>query len=245
MSIIASPISNSKNMELVFDMKVSERSFGGKLFRPKPEVFHEDNGNIVIIATPWGPRSSAQKAVQHIVDFIQSSRDDSEVTSPFERLTCLTPLGNNLRVALMLTNDMIYQEENREEYRSGLEMVAIAKTETELVFAQIGAPHVFIDRPGLNLSMLQGASDFSLLMSPSGKLYPPLPSQLLGLHTTSNFVIHSLRPYPTDRLVLLSRSTVPPDFYSLPKKSRDLESLTEVLAQADENSPFWLGVVDF
>src|SRR5688572_90445 len=127
-------------------MKITERSYGGKIFRPRPEIHLSPGGDLLIVATPWGPRSSAKKAIQVIQDHLQSARSDQEATSPFSHLTCLSPLANSLRAGIKLANDVIYSEDNKNEYISGVELFVFSRRGAEAVWAQVGFPAAYLDR---------------------------------------------------------------------------------------------------
>lgn len=226
-------------------MKLIERSFSGKVFRPRPEILCEADGNLCIIATPWGPRSTARKVIQSVVDFFHSAKSDEEVTSPFQPLSGLSPMANNLRVAVMLANDTIYREENRNEYLSGVELFVAAKRDGELVWAHIGGPHILLDRAGLDLQVLSASPDYALLHTDQNQLLAPLPSQLLGLGTTTNFAIQSVRVQKDDRLVLVHRSFVPPKLQTLTRPQRQLGPMSQIMAKQSADLPFWLGILSF
>lgn len=222
-------------------MELVSRSYSGNLFRPKPEVYCERDGILCIVATPWGPRNSARKAVQTIQDFFLSAKSDQEVTSPFQHLTCISPLANNLRVAVMLANDMIYREDNRNELTSGVELFVCAHSGSEVVWTHIGQPHVLLDRKSLPIVNLSTSPDAAFDFSQGQKWLPPLPGALLGTDATSNFQIRSFRPQKDDRLLLASRSLLPHEFQRLPREKRDLDALTRELSQSDAQMPFWIG----
>lgn len=224
-------------------MALEERSYSGRLFRPKPAIHTQEDGQLIIVATPWGAKSGGEKTIQSMQEFFLSSRDDQEVTSPFEKLTCLSATANNLRAAVMLTNDVIYQEENRNEYKTGLELFAMARTDREVAWVQIGQPQVFLDREGFPIIPMAGQSDLALDLSASESLLPPLPVHLLGVASTSNFGVYSFRPQPGDRLILLSRTLVPPKFFHLSRRERNTNDITRTLAAADPHSPFWLALL--
>lgn len=227
-------------------MNVQERSYSGKLFRPAPEVLVDEGAGLLVVATPWGARSAARKTIQSIHDYFLSARQDAEVTSPFQTLTCLNPTGNTLRASLMLANDLIFREENKTEYLSGVELLAVAFSEREWVWAQLGQPQVFLDRFSEQMTPLGAALDFSGSFSATSNVsLPPLPAEMLGLHSTSNISVRNFHPLPGDRMVLLSRSIVPADLYHAPKNERDLDHLSTRLAEQSPDMPFWLAIVDF
>lgn len=224
-------------------MELVSRSYSGNLFRPKPEVYCERDGVLCIVATPWGPRNSARKVVQTIQDFFLSAKSDQEVTSPFQRLTCISPLANNLRVAVMLANDVIYREDNRNELTSGVELFVCARSGSEVVWTHIGQPHVLLDRKNLPIITLSTSPDAAFDFSVGQNWLPPLPSALLGTDATSNFQIRSFRPQKEDRLLLASRSLLPQQLQLMPRDKRNLEALTLELSSSDAQMPFWLGQV--
>jgi hypothetical protein len=225
-------------------MALVERSYSGQIFRPRPEIHMEGNGQLLIIATPWGPRSSAKKAIQIIQDYFLSSQQDREATSPFAKLTCLSPLANDLRIAIKLANDSIYNEENKNEFISGLELMALARNENEAVWAQIGYPYVLLDRPQHSLLPLGTQQDMSIELTRGPKAMAPLPHKLLGLDKTSDFAIESFRSTQHDRFIFVSRSGLPPDVQKLSPAERNLDSISQLLAQDDADLPFWLGLFD-
>jgi hypothetical protein len=221
-------------------MKVEQRSYRGKTFRPTPLLHVEPN--LIMIVTPWGKPSSAERAREVVADFILSSRNDQEATSPFQKMTCLSPLANNVRVAMMLLNDTLYREENRDDYSEGVEVLICARHENEVTIAQIGQPFVFLNRKGLPLQPLTGGGDMALEMSEAPELLSPLPRALLGLYSTSNFSIQSYRMAEEDRLVFLSRSHFPMEFLNLKSSERNLDNFSKILSSEHPDIPYWLAV---
>lgn len=226
-------------------MRLEERSFSSEIFRPTPEIHTSPGDSFIIVATPWGPRSSARKAIDIIQDFFLSASEDQEATSPFQKMTCLSPMANNLRAAIMMANDCLYREDNKDEYLSGVELFAIARKNNECAWAQVGNPSVFLSKKHCHLIPIGYHSDLSLHLSPSSKsLLPPLPGQLIGLHTTSNILIQSFRPSPEDKLILLSRSLIPSGFTDTEGSQRDLSQISNLLSQQNPSMPFWLGMIE-
>ncbi len=222
-------------------MKFLERSYSGKYFRPTPEILCEPENGLLIITTPWGPRQGAKKISESIRDFLMSVIQDQEVTSPFQKLTCVSPMANNLRAAIMLANDMIYREENGSEYNSGYELCVLFWNRQECVWAQIGQPQIFLDRHPNYLTALSSSTDLAGAHSADLKAsLAPLPSQLLGLYSTSNFSVHGFKPLPGDQLILTSRSFITPYFLAATKNERRLEELSRRLSKDNVDMPFWL-----
>ena len=226
-------------------MAFVSRSYSGKLFRPTPEVHVEEDGSFGVIATPWGNRGGAKRAVDILKDYILSARQDMEATSPFQKLTCLSPLANNLRAGIMLANDSLYREENKAEYTTGVEVLVFAHAHNELAFAQVGSPHFLLARQGLPWIPLSVQIDLSTELSRPPDILPPLPQNLLGLHTSSNMNIASFKTQPGDLLIFLSHSVVSHPLYTLPFEQANIDSISSTLSKAYPELPFWLGLFSF
>lgn len=225
-------------------MTFSERSYSGKLFRPRPEIHNDENHRLLIVATPWGPRSSAKRAIKIIQDYFLSALEDKESTAPFARIACLSPLANNLRIAVKLANDAIYSSENKNEYLSGIELFVVAQNHSEVVWVQVGYPYVLLDRPQKSLIPFGSMQDLSVEFSTRAENLPPLPNKLLGVDAYSDFAVESFRPSQHDRFILISRSHVPNQFFKLSPGERQLDNLSHILSQDDPEMPFWLGLYD-
>jgi hypothetical protein len=226
-------------------MPFEEKSYSSHLFRPRPEVHLEKDESLLIIATPWGPRSAARKAIQIIQDYYLSSRQDREATSPFAKLTCLSPMANDIRIAVKLANDAIFHEDNKREFVSAVEIFALARNKSEAVWIQIGHPFVLLDRPQRPLTPLGSMQDLSVEFSVSAHTLPPLPNKMIGLDNSSDFSVESFRPQYQDRILLFSRSGLAPQIMQLPPAERNLARISEVLAQEDVDLPFWTGLLSF
>ncbi len=225
-------------------MAFVERSYSGKLFRPTPEVAIEDGNGFGVIATPWGTRPSAEKVTETVRDHVLSSSQDLEATSPFQKLSCISPLANTLRVAMMLANDTVYREENKAEYQSGLELVLFAHSEGEFAFAQVGLPNLYLARPGFSWIPLSVQMDLSTELSTVNHIFPPLPQNLIGIHTTTNMIVSSIMTRPGDRIVFLSHSVPSSMVFSTPFEKTGLDQITQSLSHQYPEVPFWLGVLE-
>lgn len=224
-------------------MAFEDRSYSGKVFRPTPEVHIEEDGSFGVIATPWGARSGAKKVIEILTDFIQSAKQDMEATSPFQKMTVLSPLANSLRAGIMLANDAIYREENKAEYVTGAEVLVFAHAHGELAFAQVGYPHLYLSRPMLPWIPLSVQVDLSTELSQPPETLPPLPQNLLGLHTATNMNLNSFKTQAGDKLVFLSHSIVASPLYAAPSQTVSLDQITQALSSNHPELPFWVGIL--
>jgi hypothetical protein len=225
-------------------MELKERSYSGRIFRPTPEIYIEEDGSFGVIATPWGNRNGAKKVIELLKDYIQSARQDMEATSPFQKLSSISPLANNLRVGIMLANDSLYREDNKAEYTCGVEVLVFAHEQQELAYAQVGSPNFFLAREGLPWIPLSMQIDLATELSTSPEMLPPLPQNLLGLHTTSNMNIASFKTQPRDHLIFLSHSIVSHPLYTQKFEDSTLESVSATLSKQYPDLPFWLGTLE-
>ncbi|MBX3041353.1 MAG: hypothetical protein KF789_11660 [Bdellovibrionaceae bacterium] len=225
-------------------MRIQERSYSSKIFRPKPYLHAEADGSLLVVATSWGQPEHANLVADEIAKYVTAAKGDVEVTSPFEFLTCLSDQANHLRIGMMIANDILYRGENKAEYVSGVEVLAIARSGEEIAWAQVGAPHLLLRREGRPLVPLATAFDHSFELSLKGGASAPLPSRLLGVEPTSNIVCGDLRAGDKDLLVLLASSMLPQSLWTA-AGPLDLQAVTRHLVQEDPDLPFWLGLVDF
>lgn len=223
-------------------MKMQERSYSTKILRPKPLIHREDDGSLIVVATSWGQPEHAQRALDEVVKYVSAAKADVEVTSPFEFLTCLTDEVNYVRTGILIANDLLYRGENRAEYFSGVELMAIFKRGSQLAWAHVGCPSLFIQRKNQRLQPLSVGQDLSSESESFQR--PPLPAQLLGLDPTCYIHCGHTSVNEGDRLVLLASSRVATTLWTREGNSLDLSSVTTGMIQENPESPFWLGLID-
>lgn len=226
-------------MELKFD----ERPYSGKTFRPRPEIHLDTQAKLLIVATPWGSRASARKVIDRMNDYLSLAREDEEATSPFDRLSCLSTQANNLRIAALLANEALYREDNRTEYRSGVELFAAQITDNEVDWIQSGNPQILLGRRGRTLIPMGSQLDLSADLSEGSEILPALPSHLLGLDPTLNLNVNGFRARAGDRLVLLSHSQLPEVVFTMKENDVTVDSLSKHLARINPDLAFWLGIL--
>lgn len=225
-------------------MKVTERSYSSKVFRPKPHVHAEADGTLLVIATSWGLPEHAQLAVDEIVKYVTAARGDVEVTSPFEFMTCYSDLANHLRIGMLIANETLYRGQNKSEYVSGVEVLAISKRGHQISWAQVGAPHLLLQREHRPLAPLAVSFDNSFEIGLRGETVAPLPSRLLGVDPSCAIVCGDVHVQDEDQLVLLSSSVLPTSLWTNPGKLQLGSVSNQMVAESSEN-PFWLGLVEF
>jgi hypothetical protein len=164
----------TSDMSLKFSFE--NRPYSGKTFRPRPEIHLDADSNLLLVATPWGPRSSARKAIDRMLEYFLLAKSDREVTSPFERLTCLSTAANNLRTAALLANEMLYREDNRTEFRTGVELFGASFIDNEFVWLQVGQPQILLARGSERLLPLAKSPSASMSAKANEGLVTPRPA---------------------------------------------------------------------
>lgn len=226
-------------------MKIQGRPHRADQIRPEPEYRLDSETNLLVIVTPWGPRSVAKKTLSIISESYAITKSDNEATTPYAKLSCLSNEANALRSAVLLANDTLYREENKNEFSCGVELFAASFVDNEFVWVQVGQPHVLLSRKNGLLLPLGSCVDLSVDLSSGDEILPALPNQMLGVDNSLNLNMNSFRVQAGDRLIFLSHSAPPHVLYNTSMENLSLDQLTSRLAQAAPKSAFWIGVVEF
>lgn len=225
-------------------MKIQDRSYSSKVFRPKPHVHMEADGSLLVVATSWGQPEHAAIVADEIVKYVTAARGDVEVTSPFEFKTCLSDEANHLRIGTLIANDVLYRGENKGEYVSGIEILALSRRGRQVAWVQAGAPHLLLRRAGKAIVPIATSFDYSFECLSESPILSPLPSRLLGVDPTCNLSCGDFQAGAHDMMVLLASSNLPQAMWT-DAGPIDLQGLTRKMVQEDADSPFWMALVDF
>jgi hypothetical protein len=219
-----------------------DRPYSGKNFRPRPEIHLDKRTGLMIVATPWGARQSAKSVIEKVTDYLMLAQQDIEATSPFQGLSYFSRHANNLRTAVLLANDYLFRNENKEEYRSGVELFAASVENQELVWLQVGHPQVFLSRANHALLPIGTQHDLSFdLSGQSPHPLPALPGQMLGLDPTLPLNLNSFRVRQGDKLYLIAHSHPPEALFSLHEPS--LDKLSRTFSLSNPELAFWIGIL--
>ncbi len=224
-------------------MRLRERSYSGRSARPKPIVREEFGGEFWVIATSWGNADAGMPVVEEIVKYVSATRGDVEVTSPFEFMSCYTSEANALRVAALLSNDRLYRGENKIEYNSLVEVVALWKTDRQLSWVQCGSSQLFMKKPGQDLHPLCVSNDQMRDVLGIHAEASPLPAAGLGLESSCPLSIGSCVMEEEDQIILFSSSKIPRDIWQLTDSEIDLQKIINKIGSQMEDQPFWLGIL--
>ena len=226
-------------------MRIQERAFLGKTFRPKTHFYFSSNKKLLAVITPWGQESTSPKHVFENLESLYSRlSEDKESTHPFPKLMSLNSMQNDIRTAVLQINQDLFSQVNQEEYAMGFELFFLSIVEHTISFIQIGQPFVLIDRPSSGLRNIGQMMDISLNNFIPHEALPPLPHQLLGIYGDISFSSFCFRFHPKDRLILLSRNAIPPSWFSLKREERTQDNFSQKAVADQPQTPFWLAIVD-
>lgn len=228
---------------MVTNINISQRSYGGKKFRPSTVIDFEKSNNLLLCVTPWGHADIADKVTQSIKSFVTMADEDNELTVPYARKENLQQMGNVLRMAVIMASEKIYNEFNKESYSCGFEIFAAIQEGPQWIYVSCGQPSLIIHRKGIGTIPLSQSIDLNVL-SLRSSLNDPLPNQLLGLGQQPPIQYGNLYIKNSDRMALISRTYLPNNFFSLPEENFNSETISKILAEDNQEVPFWLGFID-
>jgi hypothetical protein len=213
--------------------------YPGEIPRPTVDLSLYTDQNVLIAGTPWGSNEALRLLSDTVREFLSVSIGDQEATSPFAKLPGLSSIENNLRTAILIANDKIFQRCNKEAYSSSCEAVILHTQNSQVAWVQIGQPHILLLRKD-KIFPLQVTFDLSV----DFQIPSPLPSRLIGLERAWDLEVRSMVLSEDDSLILLARSFIPPAFFNQKLSSNTPEKTIDTLFEAavadNPKSPFWL-----
>lgn len=216
-------------------MLFEERSYSSKLMRPRPLIFQEPNQQYILIVTIWGSSEVGPQVIEHVKQHLQTVKQDSELTTPFQNILTLSDEANHLRVATLMTNDFVFRGINQDKYQVLVETCFLSIQNKHVAWSQMGGPHLFLKKRN---EQPQPVSCFP--ESRSELRNCPMPSQFLGAEPTISPRCGDFYLEGGDEIILLSSSVISTQIWNL-QGEVNLSSLTDSISSANEAQPFWLG----
>lgn len=234
-------------------MNYQERSYGGKLFRPRPEIHTSENSSLFIIATPWGDPQVATDFISTVTTQFRTSTDDIDQKLATIHIEGLNFNETLLRKSIFKAHDEILEKYNDQVLTAAVEAICFLKSGPNLTWFKVGAPFFCLVRDK-NVLPFNHPVDFSFDYScntntdasPSHEngftAHPlaPLPKALIGTQEQVQLESGSLRLAEGDQFLFVSRSYIPVSFFQSVTKSLSLDNATLALAKDQEELPFWI-----
>lgn len=219
-------------------MKIEERNYNSKLYRPLPKVFKSQELDLLTIVTSWGEGASAENISGEVSKFIFAAQGDFEATSPFEFNSALSKDSNNLRMATLISNDMVYRSENKDDIRTCYEMIVLFKNKNQLSWVQVGSPNLILLRDSL-VPLSFSAPPFES----SDNKSITLPSQYFGTEMHCNFQVGTIEVKPTDKFLLFTENKLAAENWQLSIAEWNLNNFIKNQIKSNSENPFWMGLI--
>lgn len=221
-------------------MKMNERSFSGRFFRPRPIVEALDNSKSLLMAVPWGAKESAENVLLSARDAIGAvnGEQDPELTVAIGQSPILENVQQRLCRAVRVANEKNYLQYNATDYSSAAEFLGLVVEDKTLSWAQVGAIHLLVyNQKGLQ--PLCYSPDWAWQIQQNA----PLLCQGVGLDSSCQIQSGSYRLLGSETVICIARSYIPQQLFAA--NSPDLEELTRILAEESEQTPFWITTISF
>lgn len=216
-------------------MKFEDRFYSSKLIRPRPLVYMDPSESYLLILTAWGATESVNRILDNVKQHLQTVKQDEELTTPFQNILSLSDEANDLRVATLMTNDLVFRGLNQDKYQVIVESCFINLKQRHIAFSQMGSPHLFLKKKN---QTPQPVSCFP--ESRTDLMGFPVPVHFLGAEPTISPRCGDLYLERGDEIILLSSSEIPTDIWTL-GEDLSLDDWTDALSKKNEDQPFWLG----
>lgn len=151
-------------------MKLNHRHYKKDRLIPRMISRTENDLNLVLLATPWGSEAATQLAFDEIITHLKSHQEDIEATTAYEKIETLNQQENDLRSAVLLANEKVFQNINRSEYISALELTVLWQRKHQITWLTSGGHQIQVHTPHF-FSTVCGAIPHS---------HCPLPPHLVG-----------------------------------------------------------------
>lgn len=214
-------------------MKVRTRSSNFQQHLPPTQVTQALNGQLTLFLRGWGGTEYNQKVVDEIIHYLSSTEADLEVTTPFQYFESLTTLANRTRVGLLLAHDLIYKNDNRNEYAIGFEAMLVLHSKSELAWSSVGRFSLAkIEDNYLNLLLSAGSDlDHEVLM----------PVHLMGVEREIHVNSGSMQIENGSKILISSGSKC--TFRLAEKLDPNAESGDEPVEVVPTDSTYWFSVL--
>lgn len=221
-------------------MKISERFYSGQFQRPKTILHQGLDGRLLIAATPWGATDAARSFCESVESFLSAALADADVTSPFAMLDCVDKMTNQLRIALLLSNERIHRSVNSVEYMSGVETLILFKGERQISWARVGGMGLVLKNSDHKLNGLCMSTSLEQEFVGNEKLCS-LPVDTIGLNSSSNVQFGSVLLQNAKEAFLFSGVDLLRPLFC--DKNIDLQQVTQKIIKHNPVDSFWLARV--
>lgn len=217
-------------------IELDSLGYRGTYVYSAPIVKQNEDSSLLVITSPYGDPSYVDQALSEMINEFSNQAQDPDSTSPYPKLTCYDDHANALFTSIQFLNDFIYSNFNREKIVTGCDLVCILRNKDTLYFCQVGWPMIAL-RSAESLVPL-GTEYCFHPHDPNESPY--LPSNLIGLYSSSPIKIQSINLKANEEIVLLKSNISIDQLNQLAKT--DLEEMAQKLIALHPDQGFWLGL---
>jgi hypothetical protein len=214
---------------------ISSRSYSGKVHRPSPLEWTDNDLRLGLILIPWVEKDKAQSVLSLGQDILKSARDE-DVTRMRTLSGVIHPELAALKAAVVGMHEYIFTNFNSSELIFTAESIAFSWDQSgHFYFAKVGQPHVFVTQDS-ELHPLSYQPD----LSSQFKLTSPLVFEGLGFSKGITVQTGEWIVGPQSSIILCCRSHIPP---ACMVSFAGMNELARNLAASDEERPFWIAEI--
>ncbi len=212
---------------------MQERFYSTHVRRPKTHFFRNENYHLTMAVCSWGKPEDCKKFYDLTIENYNLMFND-DATSPFEQYLQLTNIQNKLRTAILMANEQIYREDNRNSYETGLEFFVMVQNPRLVHWAAVGQPSVFYLHQG-QINTIYSATTTTISSD---------PVFLYGVGLEPKVQIQTgifIRPKSLS-YCFVARDNIAPALFK--HRSLNIAELSTELIEQDPTRPFWIHVSD-
>lgn len=220
-------------------MKISTFGFRGNFAFEKPIEVFNSTSNLLALATPYGDSAHVEGALNKMIAEFENLLSDPDSTSPYSKLTCLTPTENHIYTSTQFLNDYLYSTYNQDLLTVGCDFCLIYKKANQVFLSQIGWPLLVLHENTKNIPISSEYASKPKNLDES--VY--LPRYLLGEESSVNVKVQSFTVDSNSKLLILKSNQNPTEI--LKSYPEPLDSIAKQFVKKNSKQGFWLGEIEF
>ncbi len=209
-------------------MKFNYRSFGSESHVPLPIALSEENLELHLIATPWGPTDVLEGVLSVAWSSLKGDLIDIKAQE-FQEI-----------VGRWVSNlhEQLKDDLNKEQYSSGFELLIILKKENMLHLASIGSMMILLSRDQFaHYNLVDGSVGLGTAYT-SEQEVSGLPFNFVGGPDFQTH-FHDLKSSAGDRLLIINQTSYEP--VDMIQSAHDLEGCLKSIVTRKPKHGFWIG----
>ncbi len=217
-------------------MNFNEIGYRGHFSVSKAYTHLDPELDLFVYVESYNSPELAEEFCHQFLEDFKVTADDTEATSPFERLPHFDDHQNAIIKSCKLVHENYYHEYNEDSFREAFELSLIYKPQNKFYFFSVGGPDLSLISKSLTPRLIHTSHHFY----PQTQNSPGLSPQLLGVEKKFNFNCTEI-PLSLDLqdLLLINSNSIPQSFYQ--SQTTDLKQIAELFHRDKPGNGLWLG----